>query len=123
MGKFAGDASMRSRSKEHWIEIPAELVSQQGVLRLRTEPGTNISEVLQSLRDGTYRKPFVVDDGVTRRLHFDFDSVQSEMTIGDPLELNFRYTRKMMSFLLFHRSEEHTSELQSLMRTSYADLC
>src|SRR3546814_19923539 len=29
------------------------------------------------------------------------------MTIGDPLELNFRYTRKMMSFLLFHPQPEH----------------
>src|SRR3546814_3140292 len=28
-----------------------------------------------------------------------------------------------MEFVQFHRSEEHTSELQSLMRISYADFC
>lgn len=97
----------RAHAEDHWFEIPATLVSQYGVIRLRERPGTDVSQILQSLRDGSYRRPFVLDDGVTRRLHFDFNSVQSEMTIGDPLELNFAYTRKMMSFLLFHPHPEH----------------
>jgi spermidine synthase len=107
MNRFGGSAPARKRLEEHWFEIPAELVSLFGVIRLRGEPGVDISEILQSLREGSYRRPFVLDDGVTRRLHFDFNSVQSEMTIDDPIELNFAYTRKMMSFLLFHPQPEH----------------
>ncbi|HSW12080.1 MAG TPA: hypothetical protein VLI06_04525 [Solimonas sp.] len=107
MGKFAGAAPDQKRLQEHWFEIPAEFIAQYGVIRLRGLPGADISEILQSLREGSYRRPFVLDDGVTRRLHFDFHSVQSEMTIDAPLELNFAYTRKMMSFLLFHPRPEH----------------
>jgi spermidine synthase len=102
-----GGASSAQREAEHWFEIPGEFVSQYGVLRLRGHPGTDMSELLQSLREGSYRRPFVLDDGVTRRLHFDFNSVQSEMAIADPLELKFAYTRKMMAFLLFHPEPEH----------------
>src|SRR3546814_1921999 len=41
---------------------------------------------------------------------------------GDPLhEIEDR--RGRMPFLLQHRSDEHTSELQSLMRISYAVFC
>lgn len=107
MSRFGSAVPDRKRMEEHWFEIPAEFVSQYGVIRLRGEPGIDISQILQSLREGSYRRPFVLDDGVTRRLHFDFNSVQSEMTIDDPIELNFAYTRKMMSFLLFHPQPEH----------------
>ncbi|PPE72001.1 spermidine synthase [Solimonas fluminis] len=104
--KPAGGAR-RAAAEDHWFEVPGELVSQYGVLWLRAAPGADLSELLESLRQGTYRRPFVLDDGVTRRLHFDFNSIQSEMTIGDPLELNFAYTRRMMAFLLFHPRPEH----------------
>lgn len=102
-----GSAPRRKRDTEQWFELPGELVSQNGILRLRGCPGTDISALLQSLRDGSYGRPFVLDDGVTRRLHFDFSCVQSEMTIADPLELSFAYTRKMMAFMLFHPEPEH----------------
>src|SRR3546814_5368592 len=36
---------------------------------------------------------------------------------------NRRILADQMEFLLVHRSEEHTSELQSLMRISYAVFC
>src|SRR3546814_3368815 len=50
-------------------------------------------------------------------------------TIGDALRLNFTGQDFLLSFsqpnFYFHvtRSEEHTSELQSLMRISYAVFC
>lgn len=93
--------------QDHWIEIPATLVSHYGVVRLRGSSRMTVVEILQALREGTWRKPFVIDDGVTRRLHFDFESIQSEMTIARPFELNLAYTRKMMAFLLFHQRPEH----------------
>src|SRR3546814_9201052 len=49
------------------------------------------------------------------------------MTIAEPLDARSRRTALGMSTLAlaacFMRSEEHTSELQSLMRISYAVFC
>ncbi|WP_084183142.1 hypothetical protein [Nevskia soli] len=48
-----------------------------------------------------FQKPFLMDDGVIRALHFSPHFVQSEMNIENPYELTLFYTRKMMAFLLF----------------------
>ena len=56
--------------------------------------------------DGTYDKPFIVDSGARRFLHFDLETVQSAMRLDDPDRLSLRYTRKMMAFLLFNRAPE-----------------
>src|SRR3546814_5434711 len=40
-----------------------------------------------------------------------------------PTSPGYAETRKLMRELNLHRSEEHTSELQSLMRISYAVFC
>src|SRR3546814_6948908 len=43
---------------------------------------------------------------------------------GEPgVECGHQYVRASHARLCCHRSEEHTSELQSLMRTSYAVSC
>jgi spermidine synthase len=110
-----GWASLQRRSghrratagEEHWFEIPAKLLREDGVIRLREPAESDVSQILHALKSGTYAKPFVVDDGMTRRLHFDFSSVQSEMSIAEPDELTFAYTRKMMAFLLFHPNPKH----------------
>src|SRR3546814_1167881 len=47
-------------------------------------------------------------------------STQARSTLASPTAA---FARAMTSFELFHRSEEHTSELQSLMRISYAVFC
>lgn len=52
--------------------------------------------------DGTFRKPFILESGRTRTLHFDFASIQSAMRVDDPDGLCLAYTRKMMAFLLFN---------------------
>jgi spermidine synthase len=62
--------------------------------------------LMVSLRGNDYR-PFVIDDGVVRRLHFNLMYVQSEMTIKKPYELRFSYIRKMMIFMLLNISPEH----------------
>ena len=61
----------------------------------------------QQLRGGRYGKPFLVDDGRSRRLHFGLDYVQSEMDLGQPAALALRYTRAMMAFLLFLPDPRH----------------
>ncbi len=93
--------------EDHWLEIPGRSLHFDGVIRLREPAGTDLTQVLQMIRDGSYEKPFVIDDGVSRSLHFDFRSVQSEMLIEDPARLTFAYTRKMMSFLLFNPEPRH----------------
>jgi len=52
--------------------------------------------------DCTYKKPFILETGRTRSLHFDFASIQSAMRVDDPDRLCLAYTRKMMAFLLFN---------------------
>src|SRR5579863_2217001 len=46
-------------------------------------------------------KPFIVDRGPLRFLHFDLETVQSVMHKDDPDALCLAYTRRMMSGLLF----------------------
>lgn len=53
---------------------------------------------------GRYDKPFILDCGPKRFLHFNMDAVQSAMQMDDPDRLSLAYTRKMMAFLLFKPS-------------------
>ncbi len=64
-------------------------------------PWASEGELRARLLDGTYARPYVVDDGERRHLHFDRRLVQSEMSLAAPNALELRYTQKMMSFLLF----------------------
>jgi spermidine synthase len=93
--------SRRKSEGEDWCMIPGSLVGEQGMLRLREPAWSDRQELAERLRKGDYRKPFVLDDGATRRLHFGLDFVQSEMSLGDPDALSLRYTQAMMAFLLF----------------------
>lgn len=76
------------------------------MLRLLEPPGSCQTTLWERLFDGTYDKPFIVDSGVRRFLHFDLDTMQSAMRLDDPDRLSLRYTRKMMAFLLFNRAPE-----------------
>jgi spermidine synthase len=77
------------------------------VVLLREPPEANARKLLVSLLEGDYKKPFVVDDGLTRRLYFTLSYVQSEMDLKEPDALNIAYTRKMMAFLLFLPRPKH----------------
>ncbi|MEQ1440087.1 spermidine synthase [Fontimonas sp. SYSU GA230001] len=92
---------------DRWLELPGRLVAEPGTLRLREPMTADIPDIVRRLRANEYTKPFVVDDGRSRRLHFSLDYVQSEMSLRDPDALNFAYTREMMAFLLFVPRPRH----------------
>lgn len=69
---------------------------------LLLEPaGADPETLAAQLLAGTYARPFVIDDGERRYLHFDRRLVQSVMRLDAPNALEVRYTQKMMAFLLF----------------------
>jgi len=74
------------------------------MLRLLEPPGSCRRSLWERLYAGTYDKPFIVDQGVRRFLHFDLYAVQSAMHLAYPTRLTLAYTRKMMAFLLFNRT-------------------
>ena len=69
--------------------------------------GMSQDSLLRKLLDEEYDRPFVFDDGLTRSLYFSLRYVQSSMRTRDPISLEFAYTRKMVSFLLFQRQARH----------------
>jgi len=81
---------------------PAPFPLQNSRVLLLEPAGSYGPELSRQLLDGTYDKPFILDCGALRFLHFDLDKVQSLMRCDDPDALCLRYTRKMMSFLLFN---------------------
>ncbi len=91
----------------NWCIIPGALLAERGVLLLREPAWANRGELVERLRSGRYDKPFVMDDGETRRLHFSLAFTQSEMSLGQPDALTLRYARKMMAFLLFAPRPRH----------------
>jgi spermidine synthase len=54
-----------------------------------------------------YARPFVLDDGVSRSLHFTLGELQSRMRLDRPFALEVDYTRTMMGFLLFNPAPAH----------------
>ncbi|MDB5867773.1 MAG: spermidine synthase-like protein, partial [Polaromonas sp.] len=54
-----------------------------------------------------YREPFVLEDGVSRSLHFTRGELQSRMLTLEPWRLEVDYTRTMMGFLLFNPAPAH----------------
>lgn len=101
------DATMLRFNEGQWLELPAALLLEAGTLRLRESPCADVTALMRHLWNGTYTKPFVLDDGAIRRMHFSLDYVQTEMSIDDPYALTFSYTRKMMAFLLFVPRPKH----------------
>jgi spermidine synthase len=86
------------------LEMPSQAPIEPGRLRLLEPAGSSESLLLERLTAGTYDKPFILDSGPLRFLHFDLENVQSVMRHDDPDALCLAYTRKMMSFLLFNPS-------------------
>jgi spermidine synthase len=76
------------------------------MLRLLEAPGSCRQSLWDSLFEGTYGKPFIVDIHLQRFLHFNFDAVQSVMHLAHPNRLCLAYTRKMMGFLPFNPAPE-----------------
>lgn len=64
----------------------------------------SLSSIWSRIFNGSYGRPFIIESGHRRFLHFDLDSPQSVMYLRDPGRLALHYTRKMMAFLLFNDS-------------------
>ena len=90
-----------------WLSIPASFLQEPGQIWLHEPEGKNRQLLVRQLMDGIYPKPFVMDDGKVRRLHFSLKLCQSEMRIEAPDELAIAYTRAMMGFLLFQPIPKH----------------
>jgi spermidine synthase len=93
---------MASSTQRSIIELPSPFADERGKILLHEEPDVDVDRLLSSVLSGEYGKPFVIDDGETRSLYFSFAYVQSVMKLRQPIHLEVTYTRKMMSFLLFH---------------------
>ncbi|WP_242470774.1 spermidine synthase [Thiocystis violacea] len=83
------------------LDLPGSRLGERGRLRVLESEGCDPERLYNRILNGRYRKPFIVDDGQTRRLYFSLRFVQSSMRLDDPFALDFAYTRKMMAFLLF----------------------
>jgi spermidine synthase len=88
------------------LSIESPFPEAHSMLRLLEPPGTCPQALWARLFEGTYDKPFIVDNGRRRFLHFDLYAVQSAMELTNPTRLALAYTRKMMAFLLFNRTPE-----------------
>lgn len=84
-----------------WFEMPSPFDTNAGRILLLEPPSSNEGELRARLLDDSYPRPFVIDDGERRFLHFDRCLIQSAMRLAEPNALDIRYTQKMMSFLLF----------------------
>ena len=55
----------------------------------------------------SHARPFVLDDGASRSLHFTLGELQSRMRLDNPYALEVDYTRTLMGFLLFNPAPAH----------------
>lgn len=81
--------------------MPSPFDGGEGRVLLLEPPNASAGELRARLLDETYARPYVVDDGEKRYLHFNGRLIQSAMRMDTPNDLELRYTQKMMSFLLF----------------------
>ncbi|MBS4095308.1 MAG: fused MFS/spermidine synthase [Sulfuricella sp.] len=94
-----------------FIDIPSPFAFRPGVIRALAPVGATRDEILSELLDGDGDKPFVLDTGTHRALHFDLIYMQSAMRMSDPNALELPYTRYMMAFLMFNRAPRHIAML------------
>lgn len=84
------------------LDVPNPFGNRDALVRLLEPSEADRDALAAQLLSGTYDKPFIVEDGITRALHFCWTYTQSRMRIDDPTTLQLSYTRAMMSFLLFN---------------------
>lgn len=89
------------------LVLPSPFFSDGDTIRLLEPLDCDTGAVLGQVVSGAYDKPFVIDDGTTRSLHFSLSLIQSTMSLKDPFALELDYTQAMMSFLLFLPKPRH----------------
>ncbi|MEQ1519268.1 MAG: spermidine synthase [Usitatibacteraceae bacterium] len=89
------------------IELQNPFADESGVIRLLEPEDCDRQKLLEQILSGNYAKPFVIDEDDFRALYFSRELTQSGMRLSDPYALEFAYTRKMMSVLLFVHQPKH----------------
>lgn len=84
------------------LAVNSSFPRADSVLRFLEPSGTSANSLWERLFAGSYDKPFIIDSGPWRSLHFDLEAVQSAMSLKAVDKLCLPYTRKMMAFLLFN---------------------
>src|SRR4029077_17997449 len=84
-----------SRTTPRLLAMESPFPEPHCMLRFLEPPDSCRKLLWERLFDGTYDKPFIVDSGLRRYLHFNFDAVQSAMHLENPDKLSLAYTRKM----------------------------
>jgi spermidine synthase len=102
--------------QEHFAlsKLPNTLLVLDGLTNDRNtvfkfcEPASTPRDVLlNGLLNGTYTKPFLIEELEYRSMCFAIDGcAQTEMRLDDPYALVSEYTRKMMGFLAFQPGPE-----------------
>ena len=87
--------------------LPSPFSPATDTLRVAEPADSDGQWVLRQVSSGAYDKPFVIDDGTTRTLHFSLSLIQSTMNLKDPFALELDYTQAMMSFMLFLQRPQH----------------
>lgn len=96
------EATADTGARAPLLELPSPYPIVPGCFKLlERQDGADPEALLERIVSGRYDRPFVVDDGTSRALHFSLRYIQSEMRVACPFELALAYTRKMMGFLLF----------------------
>ena len=83
------------------FEMPSPFGTGEDRVLMLEPDSACAGELRARLLDGSYGRPYVIDDGQRRYLHFDPRLVQSVMRLSAPNALEVHYTRQMMSVLLF----------------------
>ena len=83
------------------LELSNPFPGEYGVIRLLEPEDCDREQIVRRILCGTYDKPYVIEEGDSRSLYFTRELTQSGMRLSDPTALEFAYTQKMMSFLLF----------------------
>jgi spermidine synthase len=85
-----------------FLALPSPFPDQPGTLHLLEASDASPGSLRQQLVDGSYDKPFLLENGQTRSLLFSLAYIQSSMRLDAPEALDLAYTERMMAFLLFH---------------------
>ena len=83
------------------LELPNPFPDEGGVLRLLEPDDCDRRAVVARILDETYDKPYLIEVDGVRSLYFTRALTQSEMRINVPRALQFAYSQRMMSFLMF----------------------
>ena len=83
------------------LELANPFEEEGGVIRLLESDDCDRRQLLGRILDGSYHRPFLIEEDGIRSLYFTRAHTQSGMRLSDPDALEFDYTRKMMGVLLF----------------------